>query len=33
MDPIDPDHYKFPIPPIEYILKNNMGVCEGNVIK
>lgn len=28
------DHYKsMPIQPIEYITKNNLGWCEGNVIK
>ena len=34
MDPVsNPEHYNLPIPPIEYILKNNMSYCEGNVIK
>jgi len=28
------DHYKnMTLQPIEYILKNNMNFCEGNVIK
>lgn len=28
------DHYKsLPIQPIEYILANNLGWCEGNAIK
>ena len=27
------DHYKLPIQPIEYIVKNNLGYREGNVIK
>ena len=27
------EHYKLPIQPIEYILKNGIGFCEGNVIK
>lgn len=28
------DHYKvLPIQPIEYITKNNLGWCEGNIIK
>ena len=28
------DHYKNkPIQPVEYIVKNNIGFCEGNVIK
>lgn len=28
------DHYKnLPIEPIEYIYKNNLGYCEGNVVK
>lgn len=27
-------HYKnFPIQPIEYITKNGLGFCEGNVVK
>ena len=35
MDPINPDHYKkgYEIEPIDYIIKNNLGFCEGNVIK
>ena len=28
-----PDHYRTDIQPIEYIVANNMGFCEGNVIK
>jgi hypothetical protein len=27
------DHYKMPIPPIEFIERNNLGFCEGNVVK
>ncbi len=28
------DHYRsLPLQPIEYILKNELGFCEGNVIK
>jgi len=27
------DHYSLPIQPIEYILANSIGYCEGNVIK
>lgn len=27
------DHYKVEIQPIEYIMKNKLGFCEGNVIK
>ena len=27
------DHYKTAIQPIEYILANDLGFCEGNVIK
>jgi len=27
------DHYQIPIQPIEYILKNELGYCEGNAIK
>ena len=26
-------HYQFPIQPIDYIVKNNLGYREGNVIK
>ena len=27
-------HYKnMPIQPIEFIMKNNLGFCEGNIIK
>ena len=34
MDSINPDHYKgYAIQPIDYIMKNNLGFCEGNVIK
>ena len=28
-----PDHYKLPIEPITYIMENNIGFAEGNVIK
>lgn len=27
------EHYKLPIQPIEYIHRNGLGFCEGNVIK
>lgn len=27
------DHYKVSVQPIEYILANNLGFCEGNVVK
>lgn len=27
------DHYKMPIQPIEFIVKNNIDFCEGNAIK
>lgn len=27
------DHYDLPIQPIEYILKNDLGFVEGNIIK
>lgn len=27
------DHYQTAIQPIDYILDNNLGYCEGNVIK
>lgn len=27
------NHYDMPIQPIEYILKNNLGFAEGNIIK
>jgi hypothetical protein len=26
-------HYKLPIQPVEYIIKNNLGFLEGNVLK
>ena len=28
-----PTHYDFAIQPVEYILRNGLGFCEGNVIK
>lgn len=28
-----PDHYDHEIQPVEYILRNRLGFCEGNVIK
>ena len=28
-----PTHYDFVIQPIEYILRNGLGFCEGNVVK
>ena len=28
-----PDHYDFEIQPVEFILRNRLGFCEGNVIK
>lgn len=28
-----PDHYDLPIQPVDYIVKNNLGFLEGNVIK
>lgn len=27
------DHYKLPIQPVEYIHRNGLGFCEGNVVK
>ena len=27
------EHYKTPIQPVEYIHKNNLNFCQGNVIK
>ena len=27
-----PEHYNMPIPPIEYILKNDLDYCSGNII-
>jgi hypothetical protein len=30
---IDPKHYKLPIEPKDFIIKNQLGFCEGNVIK
>ena len=28
-----PKHYDFEIQPVEYITKNGLGFCEGNVVK
>ena len=28
-----PSHYDFAIQPVEYIMKNGLGFCEGNVVK
>ena len=28
-----PDHYNFEIQPVDYIMKNELGFCEGNVVK
>ena len=28
-----PDHYNMQIQPIEYIMRNNLGFCEGNIVK
>ena len=28
-----PTHYDFVIQPVDYIIKNGIGFCEGNVIK
>ena len=28
-----PDHYDYKIQPVEFILKNGLGFCEGNIIK
>ena len=28
-----PDHYDHAIQPVEYIMRNQLGFCEGNVIK
>lgn len=33
MDPINPSHYQKAIQPITYIMANNLGNCEGNVVK
>ena len=31
MDSINPDYYKgYAIQPIDFIMKNNLGFCEGN---
>lgn len=32
-NPINPNHYQLAIQPIEYIEANELGFCEGNVIK
>ena len=28
-----PDHYNMEIQPVEFIMKNNLGFCEGNIVK
>ena len=28
-----PDHYDFEIQPVEFILRNRLGFCEGNIVK
>jgi len=28
-----PDHYDFKIQPVDFILANDIGFCEGNVVK
>jgi len=28
-----PDHYDHEIQPVEFILRNRLGFCEGNIIK
>jgi hypothetical protein len=28
-----PTHYDFVIQPVEYIIRNGLGFCEGNVVK
>ena len=28
-----PNHYDFEIQPVDYITKNGLGFCEGNVVK
>lgn len=30
---IRPQHYEMPITPVEFIMANNLGFCEGNVVK
>lgn len=33
-DPISPDHYsRFPIQPIDFIIKNKLSYLQGNIIK
>lgn len=32
-DSTAPDHYKMAISPLEFIVKNQLGFCEGNAIK
>jgi hypothetical protein len=27
------NHYQMPIQPVEFIQRNNLGFCEGNVVK
>ena len=33
MKQIGGEHYNLPITPVEFIVKNNIDFCEGNVIK
>ncbi len=28
-----PEHYDMEIQPIEYIMRNGLGFCEGNIVK
>jgi hypothetical protein len=28
-----PDHYRMKIPPIEYIMANDLDFCSGNIVK
>lgn len=32
-DELTPSHYDFAIQPVDYITQNDLGFCEGNVIK
>ena len=30
---LTPNHYKMAVEPIEYIMRNNLNFCAGNIIK
>lgn len=32
-DPREPEHYKMAITPVEFIQRNGLDFCEGNIVK